>query len=411
MWYGRLATTSYGGVDQADEVLVERVALDRAAGAPPRPRPRTCRAGTRPAPDRARRPSPRRRPRAARRSGSPSPGPISSTRSPGPGRPRAGCPRARRRRRGSSGPGRGAGRRPAVARASCGRSRGSRRRSRPRRRSSGERQRRPRVEVEPGPHARREPPGARPRRSSPRCRCTGPVAGRRAGCPRASASPAIRARRAAFAATPPPSTIPRAPTSSAARIVLVASTSTTESWNPQASSATTGVGQRCRRARRPGRPSSARACADDPAGGRLEAREAQVVRVAGSQARGNTRSFAVAALGRPRDRRPARVAEAEQPADLVERLARRVVDGLAEQPVVEVVAHLDEERVAARHDERDERERRRLVLGLARVEQPARVDVALEVVDRHERLVVRPGERLGDVDARPAASRRARARR
>ena len=74
-----------------------------------------------------------------------------------------------------------------------------------------------------------------------------------------------------------------------------------------------------------------------------------------------------------------------------------------------MVAHLDEERVAARHDQRDERERRRLALRLARVEQPARVDVALEVVDRDERLAVRPGERLGEVDADEQRAREARA--
>ncbi len=32
MWYGRFATTSYGGSTQVDEVLVERVALDQAEG-------------------------------------------------------------------------------------------------------------------------------------------------------------------------------------------------------------------------------------------------------------------------------------------------------------------------------------------------------------------------------------------
>ena len=58
------------------------------------------------------------------------------------------------------------------------------------------------------------------------------------------------------------------------------------------------------------------------------------------------------------DGRPARIPEAQQPADLVERLARGVVDGRPEQPVVEVVPHLDEERVAAGHDQGDQRERR-----------------------------------------------------
>ena len=92
--------------------------------------------------------------------------------------------------------------------------------------------------------------------------------------------------------------------------------------------------------------------------------------------------------GRGHDRRTARVRQAEQPADLVERLARRVVDRLPEQPVAQVVAHLDEERVAAADDEGDERELGFRRLGLVGVEQPRRVDVTLEVVDRHERQVV-----------------------
>ena len=129
-----------------------------------------------------------------------------------------------------------------------------------------------------------------------------------------------------------------------------------------------------------------------------------------SHARGKTRSCATARSAALRDRRPARVAEAEQPAHLVERLARRVVDGRAEQPVREVVAHLDEERVPARHDQRDQRERRRLALRLAGIQQPARVDVALEVVDRDQRLAVRPGERLGEVDADQQRARRGPAR-
>ena len=54
--------------------------------------------------------------------------------------------------------------------------------------------------------------------------------------------------------------------------------------------------------------------------------------------------------GHPLDRRTARVAEAEEAGDLVERLAGGVVDGLAEQPVVARGAHLDEHRVSARHE-------------------------------------------------------------
>ena len=64
-----------------------------------------------------------------------------------------------------------------------------------------------------------------------------------------------------------------------------------------------------------------------------------------------------------------------------------------------MVPHLDEERVAAGHDERDEREDRLGLAVLAGVGQPGRVDVALEVVHPEERLVVDPGEGLGEVDA------------
>ena len=110
----------------------------------------------------------------------------------------------------------------------------------------------------------------------------------------------------------------------------------------------------------------------------------------------------------PLDRRAAGIRQAEQPADLVERLARGVVDRLAEEPVREVVAHLDEERVAARDDQGDEREDRLLALRLAGIEQPGRVEVALEVVDADERLVVDEGERLREVDPDEERAREAR---
>ena len=133
----------------------------------------------------------------------------------------------------------------------------------------------------PGRRARpRRTAGRRLHRSSPRCRCTGPGAGspsRSHGPPpgRRSAS-----RSAVLEATPPPITIPRAPTSSAARIVLVASTSTTESWKPHASSATTASGNGP-----PSRSSAGKAgvgprLANDPSRRGLEARERQVVGVA-----------------------------------------------------------------------------------------------------------------------------------
>ena len=96
---------------------------------------------------------------------------------------------------------------------------------------------------------------------------------------------------------------------------------------------------------------------DDPAGSRLEAREAQVVRVAQPRPRKDA-VVPGRGLGRPTDRRPARVAEPQQATDLVEGLAGGVVEGRAEQPVGEVVAHLGDEGVAAGHDQRHEREDR-----------------------------------------------------
>ena len=137
---------------------------------------------------------------------------------------------------------------------------------------------------------------------------------------------------------------------------------------------------------------------DDPPRRGLEPGEAEVVRLTEPGAREDP----IARGGRLRralDRRSARVAEAEQPPDLVEGLAGGIVDGLAEQPIGQVVAHLGEEGVAAGHDERDERERRFGVLGFVRVEQPRRVDVPFEVVHPDQRLVVDPGEGLREVDA------------
>ena len=279
-------------LDEADEVLVERVALDEAerldaleALAQERRQAAIeldrgdLRAGRRAAP-------PVSRPR---------PGPISRTRRPGAGSAsariasrtsgsarkfcdsawRARRPAARRVARTASGstrtlagapPVAGVIGRPAAATVA--------------RRGRARRARRPRSAA------------PRPPRSSPRCRCTGPVAARSSGRPRASASPASRARRAAFAATPPPITIERAPISSAARIVLVARTSTTASWKPQASSATTSSGSGASGVS--ARPASARAS--------VMIRRAAVLRPeklrsyeSPSHARGKTRSWRVAA--------------------------------------------------------------------------------------------------------------------
>ena len=53
--------------------------------------------------------------------------------------------------------------------------------------------------------------------------------------------------------------------------------------------------------------------------------------------------------------------------------------------------------MTAGHDERNEREDR-LGRVLARVEEPAGVQVALEVIHPHQRAVVDPGKGLADID-------------
>ena len=97
----------------------------------------------------------------------------------------------------------------------------------------------------------------------------------------------------------------------------------------------------------------------------------------------------VAGRGDPLDGRPAGVAETEEPGDLVERLARSVVDGLTEQSVATRRTHLDEQRVPARHEQHDDRQFDR------RVVEQRRVEVRFEVVDPDERHVPREGQRLG----------------
>ena len=60
--------------------------------------------------------------------------------------------------------------------------------------------------------------------------------------PSCSQASRICSRSSEFAATPPPSTMPVAPTAFAARRALVTSTSTTAVWNDAATSADDDVG-------------------------------------------------------------------------------------------------------------------------------------------------------------------------
>ena len=112
----------------------------------------------------------------------------------------------------------------------------------------------------------------------------------------------------------------------------------------------------------------------------------------------------VALAREPVDRGPARIAEAEEARALVERLARRVVERRAEDGERAALPDLEQHRVTAAREQADERRLQRVRL------EVERGDVALQVVDGHERQAPRPGERLrrGEADeegadeARPA---------
>ncbi len=110
----------------------------------------------------------------------------------------------------------------------------------------------------------------------------------------------------------------------------------------------------------------------------------------------------VAVRGELRQRRAARIAEAEQPCALVERLAGGVVERAAQHRVAAVVGDAGQQRVAAGRDQA--RERRLHRLG----RQEVRRDVALQVVDGRQREPAGGGEPLGGRDPdeqRPHESR------
>ena len=72
-----------------------------------------------------------------------------------------------------------------------------------------------------------------------------------------------------------------------------------------------------------------RSCGEAGGGG-LEAGEGEVAARAAEQGAGQGEAFGVAALRQALQRRAGRIGEAERAADLVERLAGRVVDGRAQ---------------------------------------------------------------------------------
>ena len=79
------------------------------------------------------------------------------------------------------------------------------------------------------------------------------------------------------------------------------------------------------------------------------------------------------------ERRAARVAEPEQPGALVEGLARGVVERRADHAVARAARHVEQQRVPAAREQREERRLERLGL------EVERRDVRVQVVDRDER--------------------------
>ena len=90
-----------------------------------------------------------------------------------------------------------------------------------------------------------------------------------------------------------------------------------------------------------------------PQNGCLEAREGEIV-LAIKLGDGQVKSVGIAELGCFGNGRAARVGQANDFSDLVERLADGVVLGLADELVVAVVLEQDELRVSARDDEGEE---------------------------------------------------------
>ena len=198
---------------------------------------------------------------------------------------------------------------------------------------------------------------------------------------------------------PPPITTVEIPVCSATRRSLVTSTSTTAAWNEAATSATSRSG-----------------CLRTYCTTAVFSPENEKSLPSSSIGRGNAIGSGVAGHGEPVDRGAAGIAETEEPRDLVEGLARCVVDGLAEHAVAAVVVHHDRQGVPARDDERHERrlERRvleqrrvhvRLVMVHAHVGHPVASAIGLR---RHSRpRAARPRDR-GRARPRPRRGRRGR---
>ena len=345
----------------------------------------------------------------ARRSGSPSPGPISRTRLPGPGSASA---RIASRTSGSARkfwlkrvprPEPGVLERPADDRRIDPTGLGARSAWPARAPSAaGERQRRARVEGQVGPLAGGEParPGRADHRPVVRAQRRPRHDQRQARAPpprRPAASAGRRSPRRRRRARSSARRSPRPPGSS-----CVTRTSTTASWKPHASSAMAASDSRASgsaAAAAPDRQALVGAgLVDRPAGGRLQAAEAEVVACrratpAGTRHRGGVAASAARetagppGYGRPSSRptlsnaSPA-ASSTVWPRSRYVRWSRISTRNVWPPDTIRATSGNTGSWPSASPGS----------------VQPGRVEVALEVVDPDERLVVDPGERLREVD-------------
>ena len=110
---------------------------------------------------------------------------------------------------------------------------------------------------------------------------------------------------------------------------------------------------------------------------------------AAQQGAGQVEARTVAGLRQPLQRRAARVAETQGLGDLVEGLARRIVDGRAEPGHIADAAHFQQLAVAAR----DQQQKERIIDRLA---EPRRDRMTLQMVDGDQRQAPRQGDRLAE---------------
>ena len=99
----------------------------------------------------------------------------------------------------------------------------------------------------------------------------------------------------------------------------------------------------------------------------------------GTRATGKSKALGVTVCGEPIDRRPARIAETQEPGSLVERLAGRVVERRAEPLRPPPLPHRKKKRVPAAREETGEGWLERVGLEVERREMP------LEVIHGDER--------------------------